>query len=215
MSDIDETESKDESGGKKPLSLKRPGRLELRKTVDAGQVRQSFSHGRSKAVTVEVKRKRTFKPGQGDAMTKVKAAARATAEAAISAPVAAPAPEPAADDGDHQPIVLKTLTAEEKVTRARALESARERDKEAREQAAIDARVRAEDEARMEAERSAAEVRVKEEDERKRVEEEARQKAEEEASRRLAPEDVEAAPDQAPSRRHQCRECARTRFVLR
>jgi translation initiation factor IF-2 len=74
MSDIDETDGDDQSGDKKPLSLKRPGRLELRKTVDAGQVRQSFSHGRSKAVTVEVKRKRTFKPGQGEGMTEVKAA---------------------------------------------------------------------------------------------------------------------------------------------
>ena len=40
---------------KKPLKLSRPGRLELKKTVDAGQVRQSFSHGRSKTVAVEVK----------------------------------------------------------------------------------------------------------------------------------------------------------------
>ena len=52
------TTSKDDK--KKPLKLNRPGRLELRKTVQTGQVRQSFSHGRSKAVTVEVKRKRTF-----------------------------------------------------------------------------------------------------------------------------------------------------------
>ena len=136
MSDIDETNGDDKSGGKKPLSLKRPGRLELRKTVDAGQVRQSFSHGRSKAVTVEVKRKRTFKPGQGEGMTEVKAATPPV-EAVAPTPVA-PAPVPAADDSDHQPIVLKTLTAEEKVTRARALENARERDKEAREQAAKD-----------------------------------------------------------------------------
>jgi translation initiation factor IF-2 len=195
MSDIDETDGDGQSGDKKPLSLKRPGRLELRKTVDAGQVRQSFSHGRSKAVTVEVKRKRTFKPGQGEGMTEVKAA---TPPVEVVAPTpAAPTPAPAADDGDHQPIVLKTLTAEEKVTRARALENARERDKEAREQAAVNARVKAEEEARLEAERSAAEVRVHEEDERKRVEEEARQKAEEEATRRLAPEEPEAVPTTA------------------
>ncbi len=46
------------------LSL-RPGKLELKKTVETGKVRQSFSHGRSKTVTVEVKRKRTFTPDQG------------------------------------------------------------------------------------------------------------------------------------------------------
>ncbi|MFZ1427362.1 MAG: translation initiation factor IF-2 associated domain-containing protein, partial [Geminicoccaceae bacterium] len=34
-------------------------RLELKKTVETGVVRQSFSHGRSKAVAVEVKKTRT------------------------------------------------------------------------------------------------------------------------------------------------------------
>jgi hypothetical protein len=44
------------------ISLARPaGRLELTKTVDSGMVRQSFSHGRSKSVAVEVKRKRQLK----------------------------------------------------------------------------------------------------------------------------------------------------------
>src|SRR3546814_15372855 len=46
------------------LSL-RPGKLELKKTVETGQVRQSFSHGRSKTVKVEVKRKRPFTPDTG------------------------------------------------------------------------------------------------------------------------------------------------------
>ena len=46
---------KSEQEGK--LSLNRPGTLELKKTVETGQVRQSFSHGRSKSVMVEVKRK--------------------------------------------------------------------------------------------------------------------------------------------------------------
>lgn len=50
---------------KKPLGVSRPGRLELKKTVETGQVRQSFPHGRSKAVTVEVKRKRTFTQDAG------------------------------------------------------------------------------------------------------------------------------------------------------
>src|SRR5215468_12617283 len=56
---------------KKSLTLSHPGRLELKKTIDAGQVRQSFPHGRSKAVTVEVKRKRTFEAGAGGRMTEV------------------------------------------------------------------------------------------------------------------------------------------------
>jgi translation initiation factor IF-2 len=54
------TEPKDptnkEGGEKKTLTLTK--RLELKKVVEKDQVRQSFSHGRSKTVEVEVKRKR-------------------------------------------------------------------------------------------------------------------------------------------------------------
>ena len=51
------SESKEETTGtdkKATLSLRRPGKLEIKKTVEGGQVRQSFSHGRSKVVAVEV-----------------------------------------------------------------------------------------------------------------------------------------------------------------
>ena len=41
------------------LSLRPAGRLELGRTEAAGSVRQSFSHGRSKVVQVEVRKKRT------------------------------------------------------------------------------------------------------------------------------------------------------------
>src|SRR3546814_12009568 len=81
-----------ESEAKQPLKLSRPGKLQLKKTVETGQVRQSFSHGRSKAVTVEVKRSRTFERGSSGRMTEVTEAA-AEAEAALGAtpaPVAQP-----------------------------------------------------------------------------------------------------------------------------
>ncbi len=42
-----------------PLTLSK-GKLELKKPLDSGRVRQSFTHGRSKVVTVEVKKKRVF-----------------------------------------------------------------------------------------------------------------------------------------------------------
>ena len=87
---------------KKPLSLSR-GKLELRKTVDAGQVKQTFPHGRSKTVAVEVKRKRTYAPGAGGKMTEVptdKDLALATAELS-------------AEDRAH----LSNLTAGERATR--------------------------------------------------------------------------------------------------
>jgi translation initiation factor IF-2 len=53
MSEIKETTDKTLRGdARKPLSLKR--------TVESGHVRQSFSHGRSKSVVVEKKKKRTI-----------------------------------------------------------------------------------------------------------------------------------------------------------
>src|SRR5438093_4369681 len=64
MTEIKETTEKTLRGAapRKPLSLKR--------TVDAGHVKQSFSHGRSKSVVVEKKKKRTIStPGGGDAET--------------------------------------------------------------------------------------------------------------------------------------------------
>jgi translation initiation factor IF-2 len=56
---------------KTPLRLSL-GKLELTKTVETGQVRQSFSHGRSKAVTVEVRKKRTFAADSGGILHEVK-----------------------------------------------------------------------------------------------------------------------------------------------
>ena len=81
------------------ISLARPsGRLELKKTVDSGMVRQSFSHGRSKSVAVEVKRKRGVKPGEArqaeapvraaEPAARGEAAARATLRAAHRRPAA-------------------------------------------------------------------------------------------------------------------------------
>ena len=74
------SDQNDQDAGKSRLSL-RPagGRLELGKTVDAGSVRQSFSHGRSKTVQVEVVKKRVVTPGQ-------RPAGPATPAAAANAP---------------------------------------------------------------------------------------------------------------------------------
>ena len=50
----------DERDVKNQAEPSRPRKLELKKTVETGQVRQSFAHGRSKMVTVEVRKKRTY-----------------------------------------------------------------------------------------------------------------------------------------------------------
>jgi len=108
---------------KKPLTLSKPGKLELKKTVEGGQVRQSFSHGRTKTVTVEVKKKRTFQQGATGEMTEIKAAAEeVVAEAPAAAPKAAPTP-------DTPP--QRTLTDAEQAARVRALEEARKAAEEA------------------------------------------------------------------------------------
>ena len=176
MSDANEQEQK------RPLTLSRAGgRLELRKGVEMGQVRQSFSHGRSKTVTVEVRKKRTIgptlEPGRVESSPVVvldQASTRALTQEPTRPPVTIP----------------RALTAEEKAGRVRAVHDARKADEEARrraavaeadrrrqeeEQAAEEARRRAEDEARKKAE---------EEERRRRAEEEARQRSEQEAQRR-------------------------------
>ena len=169
---------------KRPLTLARTGgRLELRKGVETGQVRQSFSHGRSKTVTVEVRKKRMIGPGTPE-LGKPEAAPTVAREAA---PVARPQPaEPA-----RRPVVIpRTLTAEERAGRVRALQDAQKADEEARRRAAIaEADRRREEEQRAAEEarhRAAEEARLKAEEEeaRRRAAEEARQRSEDEAQRR-------------------------------
>src|SRR5262245_52000969 len=56
----DGTEQKESPSGRKPLTLTR--------TTSTGTVRQSFSHGRTKQVAVEVREKRAInRPGAGGA----------------------------------------------------------------------------------------------------------------------------------------------------
>jgi translation initiation factor IF-2 len=175
------------------IGLARPGaRLELKKTVDTGVVRQSFSHGRSKAVAVEVKRKRNVKPGA--AGTLGRAAEGGAAGVVGRAAEATPGMRPAAEAGRAQtrrPVVLKPLTDEEKTARVRALVDARKSEEEARQRAEDNSRRLAADEARRRTEEQAALKRQAEEEARKKAEEEARRKAEDAAARMLAKEEEE------------------------
>ncbi len=172
---------------KRPLSLGRGGgRLELRKPIETGSVRQSFPHGRSKTVQVEVRKKRLV-PAPG-ALEKPEAPA---AKEAAGSPAATAAPV-------KRGLVLQGLTAEEKAHRTRALKGAIRADEDARRQAQLDAeqqaaeeRRRAEEEARRKAEEEARrkaeeEARRKQDEEARRLDEDARRKAEkaEEESRR-------------------------------
>jgi translation initiation factor IF-2 len=134
----DSTDTQD----KKPLTIVRPGRLELKKTVETGQIRQSFSHGRSKAVTVEVRKKRTFAPGASGQMTELKKTPELMEPApSEAAPVHVPE-EPRTPSG-----APRTLTEGEKAARARALQGAMRAEEQARHASEEERRRRAEEEA--------------------------------------------------------------------
>ena len=180
------SDQNDQDAGKSRLSL-RPagGRLELGKTVDAGSVRQSFSHGRSKTVQVEVVKKRVVTPGQRHGG----AGAASPAGAAAGRPAGGARPGAAAR-GPATPAGGRPLTQAELANRQRALEEQRrleaQRLREERERQALQLRSAAEEAARKaEEERKRAEEEARRaEEERKRAEEEARQKAAEEERKR-------------------------------
>jgi len=96
MSDTNDSDTS--APEKKPLTLKRPGKLELKKTVGAGTVKQNFSHGRSKMVAVEVKKKRTYAQDVTGRMAQVNDADLPADQAdAAPQPVETPVETPAAD----------------------------------------------------------------------------------------------------------------------
>tara|TARA_A100000171_G_scaffold9330_2_gene6819 strand:- start:1947 stop:4628 length:2682 start_codon:yes stop_codon:yes gene_type:complete len=141
---------------KKPLSLNR-SKLELSKTVEAGQVRQNFSHGRSKSVTVEVRKKRTFEKNESGRFREVKKDLVAEEpQAAPEAPEAKSAPEAKKEpvkEVKKRPVVEDqgNLTNSERATRMAALKAAEER----RKQDEADAEVRAREEAARKVEEDA------------------------------------------------------------
>ncbi|MBB4304518.1 translation initiation factor IF-2 [Rhodobium orientis] len=185
------------NSGDKTIHVERKKTLSLKRT-EQGTVRQSFSHGRSKAVVVEKKKRRLVMPNQGEAET-------ATAEAPPK-PAAKPAvaeKKPAADSGGSgkKGVVLRSLTSDEVDARAQALADARVREAEERQRAEEEAKRFAEEEARRKVEEEEARKKAEEEEARRKAEEEevARQAAEAEARRTVedvpspAPEEVAAA----------------------
>ncbi len=167
MSDDVETET---SKPRRPLTLRR---------TETGAVKQSFSHGRSKTVVVETKKRRVLSP-KTDAEKKADAKEApekksVSAKAAKEAAAAAAAAKEAEDK--KKGAVLRTLSEDEKQARAEALAIAR-RDQQAR--AKREAEERAEREARE------AEERAKLEEERARQSAEEAKRAREAEERRKA-----------------------------
>ena len=104
MSETNETEGK--TRGRKMT-------LNVRRTVESGHVRQSFSHGRSKSVLVEKKKRRSIGSGSAAAQPVEEPKAKPQAKAAEAAPK--PAEEKQRPNSD----VLEQVSGEEKVGRAK------------------------------------------------------------------------------------------------
>ncbi len=190
--------------GDKTISVERGKTLGLKSGGgDSGTVRQSFSHGRSKAVVVEKKRKRVVLPGQ-----EPKPEAPAPVTQRLDTPSEVPPRKPDAPaarqgrkpgGGQRQKgngNVLRTLTPEEAKARQAALLMAKEREVE-------EAKLREEEAKR----RAAAEAQRKQEEEvRAKAEAEERQKREAEEAQAAAEQakvaetpKVEEAPAEAPA----------------
>jgi translation initiation factor IF-2 len=188
---MSETETK--NPGEKTLKVAPTKTLTLKRGVEQGVVRQSFSHGRTKPVVVEKVKRRAVGPAEvAPAVEKVQSARRPT-KAATPAPAAAPAPAPTpATPLKPSGVVLRTLTEEERSARAHALTDFRLREAEERKVAEEEARRRAERDERERIEREAAEARKRDEDERRRHDEETKRKAEQEAKKRFGEEEARA-----------------------
>jgi translation initiation factor IF-2 len=169
----DQTE-KPKLGTRAPLGIKR--------TVETGKVKQSFSHGRSNTVVVEVKKRRILgKPGEPAEQPKTP-----EPEAVAEAPKPVPAPKPAppakpartapVDDITRRKETQERLLREAEEARQTTLEEARRREDREKIEQNEEERRRAED--NRKAEEAAAEA--------------ARQQAQE-----PAPETTAEAPSQA------------------
>ena len=157
--------------GDKTLSVTPTKTLTLKpRGVEQGVVRQSFSHGRTKAVVVEKVKRRVGGPVKAEAAAGCRrpstAKRSATGEARHgragggSRRRARPRRRPSAPEASG--VVLRTLTEDEQKARVHALADARLREAEERKIAEEEAHVRVAREAAERAEREAAEARKRE-----------------------------------------------------
>ncbi|TIP52767.1 MAG: translation initiation factor IF-2, partial [Mesorhizobium sp.] len=177
---------------KKTLTLKRPG-------LEQGTVRQNFSHGRTKSVVVETKKRKFSLPGDKPepVAPSVFTPKPAAAAPVAAAPVVQEAPKAPPPPPERSGMVLNELSRGEMEARRRALEGSKAREAEDRLRAQEDAKRRAEEEERRKRERDESARRQAEEEARLQAEAESRRRAEEEARRR-APQaaDVATADDE-------------------
>ena len=182
--------------GEKTLTVTPTKTLTLKRSVEQGVVRQSFSHGRTKQVVVEKVKRRTMGPGDGKvaetapAATPPASAPRRGAGGRGAAAGGATQYAPGTSGGKPSGVVLRQLTEEERTARAHALAESKVSEAEERRMAEDVARRREEKETAERADREAAEARKHEEDERRRHDEEAKRKAETEAKKRFGDDET-------------------------
>jgi translation initiation factor IF-2 len=182
--------------GEKTLTVTPTKTLTLKRSVEQGVVRQSFSHGRTKQVVVEKVKRRTMGPGDGKvaetapAATPPTSAPRRGAGGRGAAAGGATQHAPGASGGKPAGVVLRQLTEEERTARAHALAESKVSEAEERRIAEEAARRREEKESAERADREAAEARKHDEDERRRHDEEAKRKAETEAKKRFGDDET-------------------------
>src|SRR5262244_1902449 len=204
-----------EKTGEKKLSVTPSKTLTLKgRGVEQGVVRQSFSHGRTKAVVVEKVKSRVPTRAKAEAATPAATTKRpAAGKAAAPVPAAAPAqtttPSPSKPSGG---MVLRSLTEEEQKARVHALNDARLREAEERKIAEEEAFVRSLREAAERTEREAAEARKADEEKRRKHDLEAKVKAEQEAKKRFGEDSIATArPGARPALEPDEDEAPRTR----
>ena len=152
--------------GDKTLHVDVKKKLTLKLKTDA-TVQQSFSHGRSKTVLVETKKKRILKPGETEhghaAVPAPRVELKPRTEVKPATPPAAPTASeaPPAPQRSRTGVVLQTLSAGERAAREKALAEARIREEEDRKRRAEEERLRAIEEVRLAKERAEAEARRK------------------------------------------------------
>ncbi|KXV44352.1 translation initiation factor IF-2 [Gluconobacter roseus] len=164
------------------MSLRPAGRQEVGRTVDAGSVRQSFSHGRSKVVQVEVRKpkRNASGPGAGAAARGGRAGGRALTAAELAA----------------------RQRALEGQRKAAAEEAARREEEKIQIMSAAEAARRAAEEERLISEQKAAEIAALKESEQQAAREqaaaEAAARAAEQAAAEAAAREAEEAARAAP-----------------
>jgi translation initiation factor IF-2 len=149
-------------GTRPPLGIKR--------TVETGKVKQSFSHGRSNTVVVERKQRRVFtKPGEAPPPEAPKPEAEAPPPPPPKPAPAAPQPRrpSAQDEMTRRKELQEKLLREAEDSRLTALEEARRREERARSEQSEDEKRRAEE--NRKAEEAAAEQARQAEDEARRA----------------------------------------------